>query len=425
MDVVLGVAVAGPVARLALVGAGAGGAAVIDQSSVDVAEEPISVLTETVAGTDRLLADEGHRLVATRLCWPDHGKADELRQALVDSGVHDVDVLSESEAATALLGANGSDSAVLLVGDQTASLSVAGAGDAPPTLLAAAPVEGDATATFDTLMARLDEQSGAPGEVLLVGGSAEQTSVLADQLRAGSTMRVQVADDPTFALARGAALVAGAAAGASGATMAHPAVAADATTFLPPAAAPAGEAADAQLAYSEAGDDYAGDYDGYDGYDDYDGEYGDYGDGEAAAAGPPRLNARSLLISNAVVAFMIIGFASLAVAVAVVIRPTAASQPVEGYQNAQPGKFMPLLPTEQQAPVPPPPADNPTAGFQGGTVPAVQGVVPRQQTPPATGGEPVAPAPAPPGVVPAPIPIPVPVIIPPWPGWSPGVTTPP
>ncbi|WP_122524994.1 hypothetical protein, partial [Mycobacterium attenuatum] len=427
MDVVLGVAVAGPVARLALVGAGSGGTAVIDQSSVDVAQEPISVLTETVAGTDRLLADEGHRLIATRLCWADHGKADELRQALVDSGVHDVDVLSESEAATALLGAQASDSAVLLVGDQTASLSVAGAGDTPPTVLAAAPVEGDATVAFDTLMARLGEQSGAPGEVLLVGTSAEQTAVLADQLQAAATMRVQVPDDPTFALARGAALVAGAAVGAFSSTMAQPAVApdgdVDATTYLPPAAA-MGEAEDAQLAYSEAGDydDYADDFGEY---DDYAGDSDDYADDDAAAAGRQRLNARSLVISNAVVAFMVIGFASLAVAVAVAIRPTAASEPVQGYQNAQPGKFMPLLPTEQQAPVPPPPVDNPTAGFQGGTVPAVQGVVPRQQTPPVTGGEPVAPAPALPGVVPAPIPIPVPIIIPPWPGWSPGVTTPP
>jgi len=79
MDVVLGVAVTGPVARLALVGAGAGGSDVIDQSVVDLANNPIEQLTETVVGTNRLLANENHRLVGTRLCWTDHSGADQLR----------------------------------------------------------------------------------------------------------------------------------------------------------------------------------------------------------------------------------------------------------------------------------------------------------------------------------------------------------
>ena len=69
MDVVLGVAVTGPVARLALIGSGAQGADVIDQSVVDLDDNPIEKLTETVVGTNRLLAGENHRLVGTRLCW--------------------------------------------------------------------------------------------------------------------------------------------------------------------------------------------------------------------------------------------------------------------------------------------------------------------------------------------------------------------
>ncbi|WP_373201975.1 hypothetical protein, partial [Mycobacterium marinum] len=424
MDVVLGVAIAGPIARLALVGAAAEGSAVIDQSSVDLAEGPVAVLTETIVGTNQLLADEGHHLVATRLCWSDQDRAEDLRRALDDSGVLDVAVLSESEAVTALLGQAHAGSAVLLVGEETASLSVLGGGDAPPTMLAAAPVEGDATSTFDTLMAHLDDQGGAPGEVLLVG-SSEHTTVIADQFRDASTMRVEVPEDPTFALARGAAM---AAAGA-GSTMAQQVLGGDAgeaTTYLPPelAATASGQDEDEQLAYSQAGENELLPVTGADEYGDYgpdDDEFADDYEDEAPAG--TRLSSRSLLISNAVVAFAVIGFASLAVAVAVAIRPTAASEPVEGHQNAQPGKFMPLLPTQQQAPVPPPPPDAPTAGFQGGTIPTVQGVVPRQATP--TVPAPVAPAPAPaPGVVPAPIPLPIPIIIPPWPNWSPGMPTP-
>src|ERR1700691_4231413 len=119
--------------------------------------------------------------------------------------------------------------------------------------------------------------------------------------------------------------------------------------------------------------------------DEYDDDYDDVVDADAQT-GPLRLSTRSLLISNAVIAFAVIGFASLAVAVAVAVRPTAASEPVIGHQNAAPGKFMPLLPTQQQAPVPTPPADAPNSGYQGGTIPDVNGYLPPQVTSPGGGG---------------------------------------
>ena len=102
MDVVLGVAVADRIARLTLVEAAAQGQDVIDQSVVDLADNPIQTLTDTVVGTNRLLADENHRLSATRLWWSDPQRVDELRRALEDSGVQNVVVLDESEAATAM-----------------------------------------------------------------------------------------------------------------------------------------------------------------------------------------------------------------------------------------------------------------------------------------------------------------------------------
>ena len=107
MDVVLGVAVTGPVARLALVGPGPQGADVIDQSVVNLEENPVGKLTETVVGTNRLLADENHRLIGTRVCWSDDPRAGQLRQALEDSGVSNVAVLSESQAVAALMRAAG------------------------------------------------------------------------------------------------------------------------------------------------------------------------------------------------------------------------------------------------------------------------------------------------------------------------------
>ena len=102
MDVVLGVAVADRVARLTLVAAAAPSQDVIDQSVVDLADNPIHTLIETVVGTSRLLADESHRLLATRLSWSDPLRLDELRRSLEDSGVQNVVVLDQSEAATGM-----------------------------------------------------------------------------------------------------------------------------------------------------------------------------------------------------------------------------------------------------------------------------------------------------------------------------------
>ncbi|MGZ4527920.1 MAG: hypothetical protein ACXVX7_16090 [Mycobacterium sp.] len=445
MDVVLGVAVTGPVARLALVGQGAD---VIDQSVLNLGNHPIEKLTETVVGTNRMLADEQHRLVATRLCWPADPQADQLRRALEDSGVRNVEVLSQSQAVSALMRAAGRAGGVLVVDDNTATLSLVGSAtdghhdaDAPPTVLASGPLAAgpgasgaDATAALDTMMARLGDH---PGDLYLLGASPNLDAV-ADQLRDASTMRVEIPDDPTFALARGAALAAApeAAPALADATALAPAlgdatalapVVGDATALAPavgltgdetafaPAAEVAGE--EPQLAYSMADEGQPLDM------EEFGPDSADYL--EDAEGEPARLSRRSLLIGNAVIAFAVIGMASLAAAVAIAIRPTAAAQPVIGHQNAAPGKFMPLLPTQQQAPVPPPPVNEPNAGFQGGTIPAPTGggSVPQQVPPPVVNGTPAAPVgpetPGTPGFVPNPnVPIPVPIIIP-FPGWRP------
>jgi hypothetical protein len=426
LDVILGVAVTGPVARLALVGSGAGHE-VIDQSVVDLADQPIETLTQTVVGTNRLLAGESHRLVATRLCWTDHPQADQLRRALEDSGVHDVAVLSESQAVTALMRAAGRPGAVLVMDDETATLSIVGsgvdlaAGDdyAPPTLLASGSLaDQDRTSTLDTLMARLGDQPDASGNLYLVGASPELTQV-AHQIRDATTMRVEIADDPTFALARGAALAAAPLAGPDATAMAPAVLTGDETTIVPAAELADPNAEDHQLAYSMAGENELNEYG-----DEFDGEYDDYDefiDGDSET-GPLRLSRRSLIVGNAVIAFAVVGIASLAVAVVVAVRPTSAQQPVIGLQNAAPGKFMPLLPTQQQAPIPAPPLDQPNAGFQGGIIPDTNGYIPEQLIPPAEGGTaPIVPAPiAPPGPIP-------PGFVPgmpympgmPYPGWRP------
>ena len=270
---------------------------------------------------------------------------------------------------------------MLLVDDQTATLSMVDAGEAPPTVLAAQPIEGsDATAACDTLLRRLGAEPGAADDIYLIGTSPELNTV-SNQLRTTSSIPVQVPDD--FAIARGAAMA------VEPTTMTQAVMLPDETTAIPPAAEMTqmspqqGE----QLAYSMADDSALLPMDTSEPEDDY------------AEAPAPRLSTRSLLISNAVVAFAVIGFAVLAVVVAITIRPTASQQPVQGHPNAAPGKFMPPLPTQQQAPLPPVPAGNAAAVLPPGSgLPEVSGPGPQQVAPvPDVPPAPAVPRPSPRG----------------------------
>ncbi|MGB3892860.1 MAG: hypothetical protein WA942_01235, partial [Mycolicibacter sinensis] len=102
MDVALGVSVTGALARLALVESDAYGDAVLDESMLDLTQDPVGTLAETVTGTHRMLADEGHRLAATRLCWPDPELLADLRRALDQAGVENVSEQSHARSAVAL-----------------------------------------------------------------------------------------------------------------------------------------------------------------------------------------------------------------------------------------------------------------------------------------------------------------------------------
>ena len=407
-DLVLGIAVAGSIARLALVEPAAGGYGAITQSVVDLAVNPFQTLTRAVLDTRQALAGESRRLVATRLYSPDPAQAQAFSQALAGAGVGNVALIPEAEAVTALLrGILGigalPGSLVLQVTADAATLLGLGAADALATVLAAVALEDvvdpntQATAAVDMV---LDFLRTAPFEVAAelrmayVMGTFEDLAEVVEQLRARSPLRAELLDHPEFAIATGAAVA--------------PAVAlGDATTLAPTVGIAESQAEQPQLAYSMADDgeplpveDATGD---------------EYYDDDEAQTTAQRLSGRSLLISNAVVAFAVIGFASLAVAVAITVRPTAAAEPVVGHQNAAPGKFMPLLPTQQQAPVPAPPADQPNAGYQGGIIPDTNGYIPPQLISPGEAGTP----PGSPGLVPNPNgPIPIPIIIP-FPGWRP------
>ena len=93
MDVVLGVAVTGRVARLAMIDTSASDAEVLDQYALDLADDdPTTDLADTIVGTYRAVAESGNRVAATRLCLPDSSQAENLRQTVSNAGVQNVEI---------------------------------------------------------------------------------------------------------------------------------------------------------------------------------------------------------------------------------------------------------------------------------------------------------------------------------------------
>ena len=65
MDVVVGVAVTGRVARLAMVGPPSSGGQVFDQYALDLPDDALTDLADTIVGTYRAVADSGNRVSAS------------------------------------------------------------------------------------------------------------------------------------------------------------------------------------------------------------------------------------------------------------------------------------------------------------------------------------------------------------------------
>ena len=385
MDVVLGAAVTGPVARLALVdGSAADRRDVIDQSTIELGSDPVPKLAAAIVGTQRLLLEDGHRLAATRVCWSDDHGVHRLRKTLISAGIPDVTSVSESDAALALvrdasresgarIASNGGphDAALLFCDDDTATLSILRADDAT-TVVAVEPVAGaDSVTACRALLGRLSEEPGAAQNLFLVSTSPNIAEV-AKQIRAESPMPLVIPEDTDLALAHGATLAGGNAGVRDTATGAHD-VRTEAAlygmgaevTSLSPQIGP-------QLAYSMVDDSGSlpplgttGNYDASDipsqsrmsplsQADDDDEE------DDTVAAGAVAVRPRYLLLGCGIAATIVVAFAALAVTVAVGLRPAARQVAMAQPQQHPMPTFLPL-PTNVAQPPAAKPESVPTA----------------------------------------------------------------
>lgn len=343
MDVMLGVSVVGADARIALLDA-ATPHDVIDQSAVDLSAESISALASTLVSTDRMLTESGHRVVATRVCDADAEQANILVGALIDADMTDVTAVARPDALTAAVRslAAGETVASLSSEGDTAALSIVDSDTDTTSLIAVEPIrQNDHGSAYRALLERFSEEPGGATSVIVLGATA--ASQWANEIGAASAVPLRFPDDPEFVLARGAALT-------PSVVAAYPDVALDAAeTTL--------SSQGQQLAYSEVDD--TGGFDTEFEYADTDvplqtpmralsaidpEEVED--DGVIAASPHPRM----LLLGSTVAAIVVVGFAALAVSVAIGIRPTATHQAIRIQDETVPGKYFPVTPGQGVTP---------------------------------------------------------------------------
>lgn len=348
MDVKLGVVVDGNEARIALIDDQTPHA-VIDESRIDLTDEPFDTLVSTLVATDRQLTEGGHRLVGTSVCSSDADTATRLANALTDADLMNVSEVSQSDAVTAVTQAlvGSQTTASLISAGDTAALSIIDADAAATSLIAVEPVtNGDHAAAYRTLLERFSEEPGGATSVIVFGAPLDDAVTAA--LTETSPVPLEFPDNPEFALARGVALVSHqqplSAAPAYGAAPAYSAAPLDsADTMMRPQ--------EPQLAYSEVED--SGSFPVASGDvpmqtpmhplsaidpEEFDAE-------DAAPEGRPRV----LLLGSTVAAVVVVGFAALAVSVAINIRPTVSEQAVR-LDDSVAGKYFPVAPNQGTTP---------------------------------------------------------------------------
>ncbi|MGK2855396.1 MAG: hypothetical protein ACSLE3_15040, partial [Microbacteriaceae bacterium] len=350
MQLVLGVAVADSVAHLALLDTTRSDSA-LDQFDVAMVGGATTDLVRTIADTSRSLGADGYRLSAINIVWSDAALAENLRAALAQAGVESVSVVPTSEAATAYVrstagNAGQQTSALILVDGDTAALSVVGSDANSTSLIDAETIAPEGPDTACTAMIdRLRDETGGAQTLYLVSDAAD-AAALTERLRAQSPIPLHVPAEPSYLLAYGAA-----------AASAPSSVDPSAYTMAAPSCTASNLVIGEHLAYSMAEDSGSIPLGIPEEYDEtplqtpmsplsnvsasapHTDDPDEFEEPTAATGGRPRV----LLLGSTIAASVVVGFAVLAVGVAINIKPAVSQQAVRDYE-AVPGKSMPPMP---------------------------------------------------------------------------------
>ena len=430
MDTVLGVSMAPTAVRMVLVeGENADGATVDEDGfNVNAADDAPTInaadqVVSAILGTQEGAVDSGYDLRSIGVTWTDPVEAAALRDALAARKVENVMLVSSFMAAAALAQVVGNSvgyaqTGLLFVEPDTATLAVVNSADGSISDVRRQPLTpgGDPTTELAALASGADSLGVRPDGLFLVGSGGVDVAALKPRLEAATGLIVSAPDEPETALARGAALASANAPLFTSSTEALAYAQDPGTGFINPYAVAPGyfdaatdvKTGEQALAYSAVADD-----DAYTAL---------AGEGEAetglytgVAEAQPEGGRRPLfLVASAVTALFVVGAAALLVALAVSMRPTAATRPDPGH-NAKPAPAAPAAPAPASAPAPAPEAPAPAPEAP---APALQAPAPAPEAP---APEPVAQAPAPA----APAPAPEPAAPPPAPAPPPAAPAPP
>lgn len=434
MDIVLGVSMAPPSVRMVLVeGENAGGVTVdedgfeVDSGGPAFPEQVVSA----ILGTQESAEEGGYRLASTGVTVANQLQAGQLRDALAHRRVENVMLVSAFLAAAALAQTVGGTvgyqrTALMFIEPDGATLAVVDSSDGSITEVHRVALPSDDAAALGELTA-LAAQAGrleSRPDGLFVVGSGVNVGVVKPDLDAASPIPVSVPEEPETALARGAALASAHAPLFDSSTSALAWARDPGTGVLDPNLVALGYAYQAGGDYDATRGEYALAYSAVP--DDADADYlafSDTGTTQGAVAEDyapssglrlfeetehPRRRNPFLLAGSGLAAFFVVGVASLLVALAVSIRPTASDRPAPGQHIVVPTQQAPA-PVPQVAPKVPPAAPAPAAPAPAAPAPPVaQAPAAPAPVPAASAPAPAAPAPA----APAPVPIPVPVQVP-------------
>lgn len=338
MDVVLGVSMAPETVRMVLVEGEAAGGVTVDQDGFELADQTTAVaaagrVVAAIVGTRESAAAGGYRVKSSGVTWTDQAEAAALRNALAESKVEDVMLVSGVMAAAALAQAAGSATnckrtALLFVEPDTATLAVVDTADGSVADVRRHSLpnsDGAALAQLAALASGAESMSARPDGLFLVGSDVD-IPYIKPALEAATSLSVTTPEEPEMALARGASLAA---------ANAH--LGAPSTIAMPYAGQPA--TGGRELAYSA-----------------------ESGDGAARRTETPPLSGerrsrRSVLAVAAATLVFVGGVLALAWALAFDIRPHAHQRPDITQNVVAPAvQAPPPPPSAPPAPgVPPPP----------------------------------------------------------------------
>jgi hypothetical protein len=405
--------------RMVLVEGENGDGATVDVDNFDLAAErdtaPVSAANQVISailGTREGAAEGGYQLTSTGVTWTDPIEAAALRDALVAHKIENVMLVSAFLAAAALAHAVGNATsyartALLFIEPDTATLAVVDTADGSIADIRRHVLPEDdeaAVAQLTSIISEVESLGTRPDAVFVVGSGID-IPLIKPTLEAATALPLTAPEEPETALARGAALASAnaplfASSTAAQAYAQDPGTGAVATYAVAPEHFDTVHADDIDraLAYSAVSDEFADAFTG----------------GHTAATSIVGAGHRErrpfTLLGSALAAVFIVGVASLVVALAISIRPTAGVRPDPGRALVAPTQAAPA----PEAPVTPPaaPATPPVAVPAPAPVPIPQAPAPVPDVPiPAPVPVPEAPAPAP-----LPVPIPIPIIGGPAPG---------